>query len=166
MWSNSLRAAEESDQRHPRVMEAMRKLMSEFPVSVSGPNFRLAEYIDKQGKPRRTIEMSELAVRTITRSDDRWFVAKDVCHPDAFDIGNVSQAVARLDPDEKDSICFTDAIGRSHEMLVVSFQGLCNLSKYSNKPGPKRFWRWVTHEVLPAASVLEEIEPLHVLIHT
>jgi prophage antirepressor-like protein len=31
--------------------------------------------------------------------EDRWFVAKDVCHPDALDIVNVSQAVARLDPD-------------------------------------------------------------------
>ena len=34
-------------------------------------------------------------------------------------IVNVSQAVARLDPDEKGSICFTDAIGRGHEMLVA-----------------------------------------------
>jgi anti-repressor protein len=35
-------------------------------------------------------------------------------------------------------------------MLIISEPGLYNLSKRSNKPGPKRFWRWITHEVLPS----------------
>jgi hypothetical protein len=78
---------------------------------------------------------------TIIRGGQEWFVAKDVCHPDALDTVNHRNAVARLDPGERDSICLTDAIGRQREMLIISEPGLYNLSKASNKPGPKRFWR-------------------------
>jgi prophage antirepressor-like protein len=72
-----------------------------------------------------------------------------VRHKDAFDIVNVSDAVGRLDDDEKDVIGIPDITGRVQETLIVSEAGLYNLGKHSNKPGPKRFWRWVTHEVLP-----------------
>jgi phage anti-repressor protein len=34
-----------------------------------------------------------------------------------------------LDPDERDSIVMTDAIGRRREMLIISEPGLYNLSK-------------------------------------
>jgi len=40
--------------------EALRKLIAELPVSISVPNFREAEYIDKQGKPRKMIKFSRL----------------------------------------------------------------------------------------------------------
>ena len=38
-------------------------------------------------------------VRTMVVDDEPWFVAVDVCH--ALDIGNPSQAISRLDEDEK-----------------------------------------------------------------
>jgi prophage antirepressor-like protein len=90
---------------------------------------------------------------TIIRGGQEWFVAKDVCHPDAFDLVNVSDAVSELDPDEKDVIVFTDSAGRPNRMLIVSEPGLYNLSKGSNKPGAKRFWRCrVSHlRATPAA---------------
>jgi hypothetical protein len=42
-----------------------------------------------------------------------------------------------LDPDERDSICLTDAIGRQREMLIISEPGLYNLSKRSPRPCPR-----------------------------
>jgi prophage antirepressor-like protein len=76
------------------------------------------------------------------------FIAKDVCHPDAFDIANVSDAVSRLDADERATIVQTDSGGRPYKLIIISEPGLYNLSRSSNKPGAKRFWRWVTHDLL------------------
>jgi len=42
---------------------------------------------------------------------DIWFVASDVCK--ALDISNVSDAVGRLDEDERDNIATIDVMGRS-----------------------------------------------------
>jgi anti-repressor protein len=38
-------------------------------------------------------------IRTLTKDGDIWFVAADIC--DALDIANTSQAVTRLDEDER-----------------------------------------------------------------
>jgi len=38
-------------------------------------------------------------IRTLTKDGDIWFVATDIC--DALDIANTSQAVTRLDEDER-----------------------------------------------------------------
>ncbi|MER2734818.1 BRO family protein, partial [Escherichia coli] len=37
-------------------------------------------------------------VRTVTRGEDVWFVAKDVC--DVLEIGNITKTMSRLDEDE------------------------------------------------------------------
>ena len=64
--------------------------------------------------------------------------------------GQVPGSPSRLDPDERDVVAFTDTAGRPNRVLIISEPGLYNLSKRSTKPGPKRFWRWITHEVLPS----------------
>jgi hypothetical protein len=63
-WSNSLRAKEESGRRHDHVLEALRKLMKELPVSIVAPNFREVDYLDKHGQMRPMIEFSEGQART------------------------------------------------------------------------------------------------------
>ena len=75
------------------------------------------------------------------------FVAADVCR--VLDIGNVSDAVRRLDDDERglDSI---DTPNGCQFMTLVTESGLYSLVMGSRKPEAKRFKRWVTSEVLPA----------------
>lgn len=86
-------------------------------------------------------------VRTITIDSDPWFVAADVCT--VLEIGNSSDALRRLDDDEKgvDSI---DTPGGVQQMAIVSEAGLYALILGSRKPQAKPFRRWVTHEVIPA----------------
>jgi prophage antirepressor-like protein len=88
------------------------------------------------------------AVRAFERDGEPWFVAADVCRP--LDLANVSQAVNRLDEDEKDDIITDDVIGRPQKTLVVNESGLYSLILTSRKPEAKAFKRWITHEVIPA----------------
>jgi prophage antirepressor-like protein len=78
-----------------------------------------------------------------------WFVAADVCA--ALQIGNPSQALSRLDDDEKTLIA-NNSQGQQEAptMNAVNEPGLYSLILGSRKPEAKRFKRWVTHEVLPA----------------
>lgn len=87
------------------------------------------------------------AVRVATKENGEWFVAKDIC--DILAIGNVSQALTRLDDDEKD-IILNDTPGGNQEMLCVNEYGLWQLVIGSRKPQAKEFKRWLTHEVIPA----------------
>lgn len=65
-------------------------------------------------------------------------------------LGNVTEAMRRLDEDEFSSTEVTDSLGRSQETYVVNEPGLYNLILGSRKQEAKRFKRWVTHEVLPS----------------
>lgn len=85
-------------------------------------------------------------VRTIVKNDEVWFIAKDVC--EVLDIGNPSQALTRLDDDEKNTIILNEGIGNP-EKAIVNEPGLYTLILGSRKPEAKQFKRWVTHEVLP-----------------
>ncbi len=80
-----------------------------------------------------------------------WFVAVDVCA--ALAIGNPSDAVRRLDDDEKMTLDTTEGHsgqrGGAQTLNVVSEPGLYSLILTSRKQEAKRFKRWVTHEVLP-----------------
>lgn len=77
-----------------------------------------------------------------------WFVAKDVC--DALGLGNVGQALARLDEDEKSSITLNDGTPGNPNKATVSEPGLYALVLASRKPEARAFKRWVTHDVLPS----------------
>lgn len=89
-----------------------------------------------------------MPVRVELIDDEPWFVAKDVC--DVLGIRNSSQAVSRLDEDEKDGVVISDPHGRRQNTRVVSESGLYSLIFTSVKPEAKEFKRWVTHEVLPS----------------
>ncbi len=86
-------------------------------------------------------------IRTALKNDEVWFVAKDVC--DILEVGNTSQALVRLDEDEKDLIS-NDTPSGSQEMAHVNESGLYSLVLSSRKLEAKAFKRWITHEVLPA----------------
>lgn len=83
-------------------------------------------------------------IRALKRDGEVWFVAADVCK--ALDIGNPSQAIKRLDEDER----YTLISNEGRQMNIVSESGLYSLVLSSRKKEAKTFKRWVTHEVLPS----------------
>lgn len=88
------------------------------------------------------------SLRTLTdEAGEPWFVAKDVCA--VLELNNVSQALTRLDGDEKSSITLNDGTPGSPNKSIVSEFGLYALVLASRKPEAHEFKRWVTHEVLP-----------------
>jgi prophage antirepressor-like protein len=85
-------------------------------------------------------------VRSMIIDGEPWFVAKDIC--EALTISDVSDAVGRLDDDEKDK-GKTHTLGGNQEVLVINESGLYSLVLTSRKPEAKKFKRWITSEVLP-----------------
>lgn len=86
-------------------------------------------------------------VRAIQIEGEPWFVAADVCR--TLEIGNTSQALSRLDEDEKDVI-LNDTLGGVQKMSIVNEPGLYTLVLGSRKDEAKSFKRWITHEVIPS----------------
>ena len=86
-------------------------------------------------------------VRVVMQENEPWFVAKDVCIP--LEIGNVSQALSRLEADERNTIILNEGIGNP-EKATINESGLYSLILTSRKPEAKKFKKWVTSEVLPA----------------
>lgn len=84
-------------------------------------------------------------VRTAGTPDAPLFVAADVCR--ALDIGNVTDAVARLDDDETTLVSIE---GRPLPVNALTESGLYSLILGSRKPEARAFKKWVTSEVLPA----------------
>ncbi len=89
-------------------------------------------------------------VRVISRDGEPWFVAADVCR--AMEIGNPTQACARLDDDEKSTTLISNesAATGMNIAVIVNEPGLYSLVLGSRKKEAKQFKRWVTHEVIPA----------------
>lgn len=103
-------------------------------------------------KPQLTVFAFEsAALRTIDRDGEPWFVAKDVCS--VLEIDNVSQALARLDEDERNTLILnegTSPAGGNPNVNIINESGLYSLVLGSRKPEAKKFKKWVTSEVLPA----------------
>jgi prophage antirepressor-like protein len=96
-----------------------------------------------------TFNFVEKSVRVeMDENNNPLFCAKDVC--DILCLNNISQALSRLDDDEKRDIILNDVTGRKQEMAVINESGLYTLILSSRKPEAKVFKRWVTSEVLPA----------------
>mgnify|MGYP001583861382 CR=1 FL=1 len=76
-----------------------------------------------------------------------WWIASEVCA--ALELPNVSQAVSRLDADEKQSITINDALHSELKTLIINEAGLYRLTLSSRKKSAKEFKRWVLHDVLP-----------------
>ena len=84
------------------------------------------------------------SIRSLKIDDEPWFVAKDVC--EMLDIKNPTQAVGRLDKDERTIL----NIGRQGRTNFVNEYGLYNLILASRKPEARAVKRWITHDVIPA----------------
>ena len=83
----------------------------------------------------------------IDKHGNPWWVAKDVCA--VLGIGNVCDAMSRLDADEK-GIGLIDTLGGNQRMATVNESGLYSLIMTSRKPEAKAFRKWVTSVVLPS----------------
>lgn len=88
-----------------------------------------------------------LSLRAMDRDGAAWFVAQDACA--LLGIGNTSDALTKLDEDEK-GIVSSDTLGGKQQLLIVSESGLYALIFRSRKAEARRFRKWVTQEVLPA----------------
>lgn len=86
-------------------------------------------------------------IRVDRNGDDPSFVAADICR--ALDIKNASDAIKRLDEDEK-GIGSIYTHGGVQSVSMVNEYGLYNLVLASRKPEAKAFKRWITHEVIPS----------------
>ena len=90
-------------------------------------------------------------IRLIEKSGEVWFVAADVCK--ALEILNTSDALTKLDSDEKMTLDLTEGQtgrGGPKSLNIVNESGLYTLVMRSRKPEAKEFRRWVTHDVLPS----------------
>lgn len=89
-------------------------------------------------------------IRILTINDEPWFVVADVCK--SLEIGNPSQAISRLDADEKMNTLISNEGNKqgNPNMTVVNEPGLYTLILGSRKPEAKAFKRWITHDVIPS----------------
>lgn len=91
-----------------------------------------------------------ITIRSLERDGQIWFVAADVCK--ALEINNPSQALTRLDSDEKTTL--TNNEGRAGQGAqnynIINESGLYSLILRSRKTEAKQFKKWVTSEVLPS----------------
>jgi hypothetical protein len=93
-----------------------------------------------------TFAFEDQLVRSVMRSNEPWFIGRDVCH--VLDIRNESHALARLDHDERAEVAISDPSG-AKMAIAVSEPGVFRLIFTSRKPEAERFKRWLAHEVLP-----------------
>lgn len=95
-------------------------------------------------------------IRVIDKSGEPWFVAADICK--AIEIGNPTEAIRRLDEDEKDTLSLTEGMRKgvgNPEVNIVSESGMYTLvlrcrDAVNKGSVPHAFRKWVTAEVLPA----------------
>ncbi len=85
---------------------------------------------------------------TVEIDGEVWFVASEVCS--VLDIKNTSDAVSRLDTDEKQTIVLTDSLSRNPNKIIISESGLYALIFKSKKESAKKFRKWITKEVIPS----------------
>lgn len=91
-------------------------------------------------------------VRVVTRDNEPWFVARDVCKILGTEAEDISKI---LDADEFSPLMDTirtlnDSDGLRKDSRIISEPGLYSLVLRSRKPEAKEFKRWVTHDVLPS----------------
>ena len=86
-------------------------------------------------------------IESVLVENEPYFIAKDVC--DILELDNVTNALSKLDDDEKLTLKVLRA-GQNRSVNLVSESGLFALIMRSNKPEAKSFRKWVTSEVLPS----------------
>lgn len=90
---------------------------------------------------------TEVRVIPVMENETSWFVATDVCN--VLDIADTSQAMERLDEDEKRLMKIQDK-GQMRDTWLISESGLYAIVFTSVKSNAKIFRKWVTSEVLPS----------------
>ncbi len=93
----------------------------------------------------QTLQYESAPLRVVMIDGEPHWIAADVCR--VLEIGNPTDAIARLDDDESTLVSIEGAPPAG--LNAVSESGLYNLILGSRKPQAKAFKRWVTHEVLP-----------------
>ncbi len=88
-------------------------------------------------------------IRSAYLDGEAWFYALDVCA--ALDLKNPSDALGRLDDDEKRTLASAESSVKASRTnpQIISESGLYNLIFQSRKDEAKRFRKWVTSDVLP-----------------
>ena len=104
--------------------------------------FQIFKY-QEQGNEQEQID----SLTTVEINGEIWFVASEVCG--LLDIKNTSDAVSRLDDDEK-LLSVLPIAGQNRNTSLISESGLYALVFKSVKPSAKQFRKWVTKEVIPA----------------
>ena len=84
-------------------------------------------------------------VRSVSINNEVWFIASDVCR--ALEITNTTDAIKRLDDDEKARFNLGLSGGETN---CVNECGLYTLVLGSRKKEAKEFKRWITHDVIPS----------------
>ncbi|EBK3072360.1 hypothetical protein MPC91_004636, partial [Salmonella enterica] len=95
-------------------------------------------------------------VRVVMINDEPWFVVADICK--VIEISNPTEAIRRLDDDEKNTLILTEGMRNkagNPEVNIINESGLYTLilrCRDAVKQGTTawRFRKWVTNEVLPA----------------
>lgn len=100
------------------------------------------------GSGLQTLNFGNAPIRLVVRDGEPWWMASDVCS--VLDLTNVGNALARLDPEEKDDIRSVDVIGRPCQINIINESGLYSLVLGSRKPEAKAFKKWITSEVIPS----------------
>lgn len=90
-------------------------------------------------------QMNELT--TVDIDGEVWFVGSQVCN--LLDIKNASDAIGRLDDDEKLTSVLPIS-GQNRNVNLISESGLYALIFKSRKPSAQEFRKWVTKEVIPS----------------
>lgn len=90
-------------------------------------------------------QMNDLT--TVEIDGEIWFVASQVCK--VLDIKNVSDAIGRLDDDEKLTSVLPIA-GQNRNVNMINESGLYALIFRSRKESAQQFRKWITKEVIPS----------------
>lgn len=86
-------------------------------------------------------------VRTITKGEDIWFVAKDIA--EILDYSNTAKAVQmHTDDEERADFPIWDG-SQMRNQKIINESGLYSLILSSKKPQAKAFKKWITSEVIP-----------------
>lgn len=94
------------------------------------------------------------SIRVVEKDGEGWLIASDVCKE--LDVDNVSQALTRLDDDEKSTIILNEGISGAvsggwieNKVRIINEAGFYRFVLSSRKKDErvKKFQRWVTHEV-------------------
>jgi prophage antirepressor-like protein len=88
-----------------------------------------------------------LAVRTVTKEGNTWFVAKDIA--DVLGYREAKDMTRNLDDDEKGAH-IVPTLGGEQEALIISESGLFAAILKSRRKEAKEFRKWVTSVVLPS----------------